>query len=389
MMVLRYLTLDTRWETSALGGGLTTGNANIPGPSRALGAKNVDVGSTGRDGTLDVGEGNVSDGDTGSWLTGWGTVLVILLNNNTVGCNTGKSDVLVGNAGDRSSSTRNSLDADTVGRVLDSGGFNDDIGDSVVGTSTDRSDGETVTTGAGSTGEGDTSTGVDSETVILVLNVGTGDGNVAGGTNIESISVVSEGGTGRVVNVDVGESKTGGTVDGEDLNWGVQDVDAVDDRFTLQGVGVEELWLGLSTVGSLTIPVLGSLTIKLAAGGTLDSNVSSGDREERTGPFFVTEGGGTLEDDLGTRLEASQVKSGTGWDRKGAEDDGGAGSLGLGSGGGTSSSGEGTGGTTVLDSSESISWVWCCGWCWCWSSSDDCAQRKEARGHGENLNHIG
>lgn len=59
------------------------------------------------------------------------------------------------------------------------------------------------------------------------------------------------------------------------MNWGVQDVDAVDRGGTLQGVSVEELWLGLSSVGSLSIPVLGSKTIELAAGGTGNSDVSS------------------------------------------------------------------------------------------------------------------
>ena len=153
-----------------------------------------------------------------------------MLNDNTVGCNAREGDVLVGNARDGSSGTGDGLDTDTVGRVLDSRGFNDDIGDNVVGTSTDRSDGETVTTRTGSTGEGNTSTGVDSETVILVLNDGTGDGDIAGGTNIESIGVVAKGTSisSRVVNVDVGESKTGSTVDGEDLNWRVQDVDTRD-----------------------------------------------------------------------------------------------------------------------------------------------------------------
>lgn len=387
--VLKYLTLDTRWETSALGGGLTTSNVNIPGPARALGAENVNVGSGGRDGTVNVGESDTSDGNTGGWLSSWGTVLVILLDDNTVLGNTGEGDVLVGNAGDGSSGTGNSLDADTVGGVLDGGGFNDNIRDNVVGTSTDGSDGETVTTGAGSTGEGDAGTGVDSETVILVLNVGAGDGDISGRSNIESISVVSEGVTGRVVDSDTRESKTRGRVDGENLDWGVQDLDVVDGGLALQGVSVEELWLGLSTVGTLAIPVLGSVTIENASGGTGNSDVSSGDGDERTGPLFVTEGGSTLEDNVGTRFEASQVEGGSGWNGDGADDDGCAGSLGLDGSSGTAGSGEGAGTGPLLDCCKSIGNVWCSSWCWCWSGRHSCAQRKEAQGRGKNVNHIG
>lgn len=144
--MLKYLTLDTRWETSALGGGLTTGNVDTPGPSRALGAENVDVGTRGGHSTLNVGESDISDGNTSSWLTSWAAVEVILLDDNTVLGNVGEGDVLVGNAGDGSSSTGDGLDADTVLRVLNGGGQDLDVGDSVVGTATDRSDGETVTT---------------------------------------------------------------------------------------------------------------------------------------------------------------------------------------------------------------------------------------------------
>lgn len=73
-----------------------------PGPvgAAALSAKDVDVGAAGFDGTLDVLDGQASDGDAGSGLAGGRAVLVILLDDNTVLGNVAESDVLVSDAGD-------------------------------------------------------------------------------------------------------------------------------------------------------------------------------------------------------------------------------------------------------------------------------------------------
>lgn len=53
---------------------------------------------------------------------------------------------------------------------------------------------------------------------------------------------------------DVGELESVAAVDGEDLNWGVEDGESLDERIC-QIVGLEELGLGLATRASLSIPV--------------------------------------------------------------------------------------------------------------------------------------
>jgi hypothetical protein len=330
--MLSCLTLDTAWHTLALGAGLTTGNVDIPRPSRAGCAKNVDVGCGWRNGTVNVGESKTLDRDTAGWGTSWGAVLVILLNDNTVGGDTREGDVLVGNTADKTSGTRDGLDTDTVGRVLDSGWFDNNVRDSVVRTATDGTDGETVSTRANSSREGDAGTRVDGQAVILVLDIGVDDLDVGRASDVECISVVASSRvSGRVVNVDVLKSKTRCTVDGEDLNWGVHNVETSDGRCALQGVGIEELWLGLSTVGSLSIPVLGSKTVELVAGGTSDDDISSRDGNERAGPLVVLEGGSTLEDDVSTTVESGHIKSSSRWDSDAVESDGSTALLGLGS----------------------------------------------------------
>jgi hypothetical protein len=63
-------------------------------------------------------------------------------------------------------------------------------------------------------------------------------------------------------------------------------------------VSIEELGLGLSTVAALTVPPAGTVSVKDGAGGSFDGDVGTGDGDERTGPFFIAEGGGAFEDDL-------------------------------------------------------------------------------------------
>lgn len=103
-------------------------------------------------------------------------------------------------------------------------------------------------------------------------------------------------------------------------------------------VGVEELGLGLATVGALGVPPAGSITIESGT-STVDGDLVASDGDEGAVPLLVAEGGGTLEDDVGLGLEASQVKSGAGRDGNVVESDGGASLLVLDS---RSSVGEGT-----------------------------------------------
>jgi len=356
--VLRHLAGGARaaGDTRALAGLLATRDGvarPLPVGASTGGTENVGVGTRAGNTDLVVVHGEASDRDTVGGLAGRGTVLVVLLNDNTVLGDAGESVASVLNARDLASSTVDSLDTETVLRVGDLVVGELDVGDGVVITTTDGTDGETVATSAGRTGDSDVGTRVDGDTVILVVDVGTRNGDAAGGANVESIGVVALvlTVTGRVVNSDTSQGKLLGVVDGEDLNGRILDLDVLD-----LGVGhlvsVEELGLLLATVGALAVPPSATLTVEDGAGSTNDGELVTGDGDERTSPLLVAEGGGTLESNSGTGVQASQVKSGTGRDNSIADDDAGAGLLLLedvGSGGGAR---EGTA-ATLLDSGSS------------------------------------
>jgi hypothetical protein len=295
-------------------------------------AKNVDVGSVRLNGTSDTRDSQVGDWDTVGWSTSWGAVLVVLLNDNTVAGDTGESDILEDNARDGTSSIGDRLDADTVGRVGDRGGGNGDVADGVVSSATNGTNGETVTARASTTSEGDTGTRVDGKAVILVDNVGVGDGNIRRAANIESIGVVALINTGRVI---VGERVNGetlGAVDGHELDWGVDKAQTSNAGGTQQLVGVEELWLRLASVGTLTIPPGSTTTIDGVTASTGNDDVSSRNGDQWTRPFFVAKGGGSGELDGSTIVQVSQVKSGTGWDGNVVKNNGSTAGLRLGGG---------------------------------------------------------
>lgn len=63
-------------------------------------------------------------------------------------------------------------------------------------------------------------------------------------------------------------------------------------------MGIEELGLGLSTIGSLSIPPACTTSVNNISTRTGDDNIGSGDRDKRSRPFFVAERSGALEDDL-------------------------------------------------------------------------------------------
>jgi len=88
-------------------------------------------------------------------------------------------------------------------------------------------------------------------------------------------------------------------------------------------VGVEELGLGLATVGALGVPPAGSIAIESGT-SAIDGDVVARDGDERALPLLVTEGGGTLEDDVGALREVGQVEGGAGRDSDVVEGDGGA-----------------------------------------------------------------
>lgn len=107
-------------DALALGGGLAASDAvTSPGPVLARRAEDVYVGTGGLDGAGNLVDGHIGDGDAGCRGAGRAAVLVVLLDNNTVLGNVGKSDAVILDVGDGSSGTRHGLDANTVVRVGD------------------------------------------------------------------------------------------------------------------------------------------------------------------------------------------------------------------------------------------------------------------------------
>lgn len=86
--------------------------------------------------------------------------------------------------------------------------------------------------------------------------------------------------------------------DTEGLNRRVLDIQT-GDRRVIQTMGVEELGLRLATVGALAIPPALSSTIDRVVGGTSNNNVGARDLNQGSIPFLVSEGGLTVEDNLG------------------------------------------------------------------------------------------
>ena len=168
---------------------------------------------------------------------------------------------------------------------------------------------------------------VDGKAVILVLDNGARDVNTGRRANVKGISVVSTTSiTSRVVHVHIGNVEVVGTVDGHELNRSVLDVQVLDVRVG-ETVGVKGLWLGLSAVGSLAVPVSSAAKVDYSASGTLDGDSSSGDGYQWTCPLLVTKGGSALECNDRVGLETGQVESRTGWHHDAIENDVGAGSL--------------------------------------------------------------
>jgi hypothetical protein len=133
-------------------------------------------------------------------------------------------------------------------------------------------------TSARATGKRNVGTRVNCEAVILVVHDGARYQDVLGRANIKGIRVVAKLAlvTGRVIVCHINDIEVGSRVDAHELDWRILDVQALDAGL-LQGVGIEELGLGLATVGPLSIPPLGAVAINDVARGTGDGDVSSGD----------------------------------------------------------------------------------------------------------------
>ena len=140
VLKLERLARSTRRNVGASSAFLTSSNrVTGPGPSRARSrpAKNVNISSRAADRAFNVLDCKASNRDACRGCASWGSVLVILLDDDTVLSDTGERNVAVGNSANASSSTRDCLNADTVLGVLDSGARDGDGLDSVIGAATD------------------------------------------------------------------------------------------------------------------------------------------------------------------------------------------------------------------------------------------------------------
>lgn len=288
------LTRGARGHVLTFTASLATSEVNVlPGPVTAaiVTTQDVHLDSVALDGASDTIDSHILDSDTVRWVTGRGTILVVLLDNNTVVGDAGESDVGESDVGDGTSGIVNSLDTDTVLGVADSGRGEGDVLDSVVATATNGSNGQTVSTGAGTTREVDVLTRVNGNTVVLVLDHGAGDGDVSGLADIEAVGVV----TAVVVTVGVvdGDILDGQVVglDAEHLNGGVLDGETRDGRL-IQRVGIEELRLGLAAVGTFAVPPARTVSVNDGVVLGSDGDFLSGDLDQGTIPLLVAEGGG-------------------------------------------------------------------------------------------------
>lgn len=182
--------------------------------------------------------------------------------------------------------------------------------------------------------------GVDGNTVVLVVDLGAGDGNTSGRTDVKSISVVTAlGVTILVIKSELVDSKTVNTVDADSLNGGVLDIKIVNLGVS-ELMSRKELGLILATVSSVSIPPSLTTSVKHST-RALNGDLVSRDLHKRSLPLLVAPGSSSLEDDLGVVLELAEIQSLATGDSDVVEDDGGAGGLRLAGLGGTVGAGEG------------------------------------------------
>lgn len=81
------------------------------------------------------------------------------------------------------------------------------------------------------------------------------------------------------------------------LNGRVLDGQTRDGR-VVKRVGVEKLGLRFASVGALAIPPTRTIAVDLGAVGRLDGDARAGNANQRSAPFLVAEGRGSLKDDL-------------------------------------------------------------------------------------------
>jgi hypothetical protein len=125
------------WDILALAADLSTSDRDtLPGPrgARSASTKDIDVRCARLHGTCNTVEREISDRYSGSRGTCGRTILVILLDHNSVFSDSRECNVLVSDRLHCASGIVDGLYANPVLGVLDGGRFNCDVFNSVVGT---------------------------------------------------------------------------------------------------------------------------------------------------------------------------------------------------------------------------------------------------------------
>lgn len=139
---------------------------------------------------------------------------------------------------------------------------------------------------------------VNSDAVVLVVNLSAGDDDVGAGANVEAISVLATVVIAiRVVDGHAGDGEARGAVDADSLNGRVLNVQVGDGRVG-KVVSVEELGLGDATAATLAVPPASTVGVEGGAGGSLNGDARALDLEEWSVPLGVAPGGLALEDHL-------------------------------------------------------------------------------------------
>ena len=143
------------------GGGLLTTSDGVTTPSpvgaSTLSTEDVDIGGRAGNSSSVLGHGQTSNGDASGGCASWGTVLVVLLDDNAVFLDAGKGVAAVCDTRNGTGGARDSLDTDTVVAVDDLVVGEVDVADSVVIAAANGTDRKTVTTSTRAAGEGDVS----------------------------------------------------------------------------------------------------------------------------------------------------------------------------------------------------------------------------------------
>ena len=186
---------------------LATSDA-VAGPSplgaRPLAAEDVHLCRALGHRASDTADCQVRDGNTSRRSTGRATVLVVLLDDNTILGDVGQGDTLVLDIRNRARRVVHRLDAHAIVRVGDGAVENAHRLDRVVGPAADGADREAVAAAARAACEGDVGARVDGQAVVLVLDDGARNVDAGRRADVEGVGVVAAAGvTGRVVDDNV------------------------------------------------------------------------------------------------------------------------------------------------------------------------------------------